>query len=189
MKRKILFMITGLSLALILNSCGGAADPKKSKEYMDLKAELDKLKTGDSTEVANIAAYKKLNDDFMAGKKDDFLNGVADNYLDHNPDTVLSKKQGKEACSEMFVVITGAFTEMSMSYTQIMADGDWVFCHATMSGKNSGPMGPDMPATGKSYKDVEFYEVVKYENGKCAERWGLMDMNTMMAQMGMMEQK
>ena len=189
MKRNILFMIAGISLALFLNSCGGAGDPKKSKAYLELKTELDKLKAGDSTEAANVAAYKKMNDDFMAGKKDDFLNGIADNYLDHNPDTVMSKKPGKEAAAEMFAIITGAFTEMSMTYSHIMASGDMVFSHATMSGKNSGAMGPDMPATGKSYKDVEFYEVVRYENGKYAERWGLMDINTMMAQMGMMGQK
>ena len=188
MIRKISCILTGLSIVLLLNSCGGAGDVKKSKEYLELKAELDKLKASDSTEATNIAAYKKLNDDFMAGKKDDFMAGVADNYLDHNPDTAMSKKQGKEACDEMFTVITSAFTEMSMSYSHIMATGDLVFCHATMSGKNSGPMGPTMPATGKSYKDVEFYEVVRYENGKLAERWGLMDMNTMMAQMGMMGQ-
>jgi predicted SnoaL-like aldol condensation-catalyzing enzyme len=156
---------------------------KKSKEYLALKAELDKMKSGDSLEAANIASYKKLNEDFMNGKKEDFLAGVADNYVDHNPDTMLTKKQGKEACAEGYDIITGAFSGMSMNYVHIYAEGDMVYCHATMTGKNTGPMGPNMPASNGSYKDVDFYEVVRYENGKCAERWGLMDFNTMMAQM------
>lgn len=188
MKRNILFMVLGVSFVLFLFSCGGAGDVKKSKEYLELKAELEKMKANDSTEASNIAAYKKMNEDFMAGKKEDFLAGVADNYLDHNPDTVLSKKKGKEAAAEGFDIITTAFSDMSMGYTHIIASGDMVFAHATMTGKNTGAMGPDMPASGKAYKDVEFYEVVRYENGKCAERWGLMDMNSMMAQMGMMGQ-
>ena len=188
MKKNLTIITLCITLILGLLSCGGAGDPTKSKEYLALKAELDKMKAKDSTEAANIATYKKANDDFMAGKKDDFLSVVADNYVDHNPDTAMSKKQGKASCEEMFTIITSAFSEMSMNYLHISADGNMVFCHATMSGKNTGPMGPNMPASGKAYKDIEFYEVMRFENGKCAERWGLMDMNTMMAQMGMVGQ-
>lgn len=186
MKRNLLIITICLGLVMSLLSCGGSIDPTKSKEYLALKSELDKIKAKDSSETANVNAYKKLNDDFMNGKKDGFLAAIADDYLDHNPDTVMSTKKGKAACEEMFTVITGAFTEMTMNYIHISGDGDLVFCHATMSGKNTGPMGPDMPATNKSYKDVEFYEICRFSNGKLAERWGLMDMNNMLAQMGMM---
>lgn len=179
---KINVTIATLGLAIFLGACGG--DATKSKEYLALKAELDEIKQEDSLESANIAAYKKLNDDFMSGKKEDFLAGIADDYIDHNPDTAMSKKTGKDACAEGYDIISGAFSVMSLTYSHIVAEGDMVFCHATMSGKNSGPMGP-MPATNKFYRDVEFYEVVKYTNGKCAERWGLMDMNTMMFQLSM----
>lgn len=182
MKRNLMIVTVVTSVFMGLMSCGGG-DVKKSKEYLALQAELDKIKSQDSLEAANIAAYKKLNDDFMGGKKEDFLAGVADNYVDHNPDTVMSKKQGKAACEEMYTIVTGAFSEMSMNYVHIYGEGDMVYCHATMTGKNTGPMGPDMPASNGSYKDVDFYEIVRYENGKLAERWGLMDMNTMMAQM------
>lgn len=180
MKRNLFIALTTLSCFLF--ACGG--NVTKSKEYLALKAEMDKVKQQDSLEQANIAAYKKLNDDFMGGRKEDFLAGIADNYIDHNPDTGLTKKSGKEACADGYDIITGAFSEMSLTYTHLVAEGDMVFCHATMSGKNSGPMGP-MPATNKYYKDVEFYEVVKYVDGKCSERWGLMDMNTMMFQLSM----
>lgn len=163
MKGKLFITLTVVSL--FMAACGG--DATKSKEYLALKAEMDKMKQQDSLEQANIAAYKKLNDDFMGGKKEDYMAGIADNYIDHNPDTGLTKKTGKEACAEGYDIINGAFSEMSLTYTHLIAEGDMVYCHATMSGKNSGPMGP-MPATNKYYKDVEFYEVVKYVDGKCA---------------------
>ena len=72
MKRNLFTLVICTALVLGLFSCGGG-DVTKSKEYLALKAELDKRKTEDSTEAANIAAYKKLNDDFMSGKKDEFL--------------------------------------------------------------------------------------------------------------------
>ncbi len=180
MIRKISLMIMGLSLALFLNSCGG--DPTKSKEYVALKAELDKIKSQDSLEAANIASYKKLNDDFCAGKREDFLAGIADNYVDHNPDTMLTKKQGKEACAEGFDGVNGSNSEMKVNYPHMYAEGDYVFAHTSMSGKMSGSMGPGLPTINGSYTDVDFFEVIRYENGKCAERWGLMDVNKMMAQ-------
>lgn len=182
MKRNLLIVTIVTSVFIGLLSCGGG-DVKKSKEYLALKSELDKIKSQDSLEAANIAAYKKLNEDFMAGKKEDFLAGIADNFVDHNPDTAMTKKEGKAACEEGFAIITSAFSDMKMDYPHVMAEGDMVFAHCTMSGKNTGPMGPNMPATNGTYKDVDFYEVVRYENGKCAERWGLMDFNGMLAQM------
>ncbi len=182
MKRNLFFTIVCGMLMIGFTACGGSTDVKKSKAYMDLKAELDKIKAGDSTEAANIAAYKKLNDDFCAGKREDFLAGVADNYVDHNQDTMLTKKQGKEACAEGFDVVNGSNSEMKVNYVHMYAEGDYVFAHTSMSGKMSGSMGPGIPAMNGNYTEVDFFEVIRYENGKCAERWGLMDGAKMMAQ-------
>jgi predicted SnoaL-like aldol condensation-catalyzing enzyme len=183
MKRNLFTLAICAALIVGLFSCSGG-DVKKSKEYLALKAELDKIKSQDSLAEANIATYKKMNDDFMNGEKEDFLDAIADNYVDHNPDTAMTKKTGKAACEEGFDIINSAFSGMSLTYVHIYAEGDMVYCHATMNGKNTGAMGPNMPATNNSYKDVEFYEIAKIENGKCTERWGLMDFQTMMMQLG-----
>jgi predicted ester cyclase len=183
MKRNLMIVTIVTSVFIGLLSCGGG-DVTKSKEYLALKAELDKIKSQDSLEAANIAAYKKMNEDFMNNKKDDFLAALADNYMDHNADTFMTKKTGKAAQEEMITMINAAFTGMTMNYAHIYAEGDMVFSHATMDGKNTGAMGPEMPATGKEYKNVDFYEVVRFENGKVAERWGIMDSYSMMAQLG-----
>src|SRR5687767_4263261 len=181
MKRNLLIVTIVTSVFIGLISCGGG-DITKSKEYLALKAELDKIKSQDSLEAANIAAYKKLNEDFCANKREDFLAGIADNYVDHNQDTMLTKKQGKEACAEGFDVVNQTNTEMKVNYVHMYADGDYVFAHTSMSGKMSGSMGPGMPSMNGTYTDVDFFEVIRYENGKCAERWGLMDGAKMMAQ-------
>lgn len=177
-----LFIATILTIGFVgLISCG-SGDVKKSKEYLALKSELDKIKSQDSLEAANIAAYKKMNDDFCAGKKEEFLAGIADNYVDHNLDTMLTKKQGKESCAEGFDVVNQTNSEMKVSFVHMYAEGDYVFAHTSMSGKMSGSMGPNMPTINGSYSEVDFFEVLRYENGKLAERWGLMDGDKMMAQ-------
>jgi predicted ester cyclase len=169
---------------LALASCGGSGNPKDSKEYKELKAELDRIKAQDSTENAQIEAYKKMNEDFMKGRKDEMLSIVADDYVDHNADTMLTKKKGKEALADMMEMIVAGNSDMAMDYTKISSEGDMVYVFGKMRGKNTGDMGPGMPATNKSY-NVDFFEAVRFENGKIKERWGLMDTYAMMSQLGM----
>jgi predicted SnoaL-like aldol condensation-catalyzing enzyme len=95
---------------------------------------------------------------------------------------MLTKKQGKEACVEGFDIVNGSNSDMKVSYLHMYAEGDYVFAHTSMSGKMNGSMAPGMPTINGSYTDIDFFEVIRYENGKCAERWGLMDGNKMMAQ-------
>jgi len=181
MKTKITMAIV-LSAFLALVSCGGG-DVKNSAEYKNLKASLDKIEKQDSLEKANIEAYKKLNEDFMAGKKDEVMAIYADDYEDHNCDSSMSKKKGKEAMGEMMDWVTATHSNMSMTYDHIYAEDDMVYAHGKMKGKNTGTVDPKYPATNKSF-DVDYFEIVRFKDGKIKERWGLMDSKTAEKQLG-----
>jgi predicted ester cyclase len=66
----------------------------------------------------------------------------------------------------------------------MVAEGDKVMAHVTMTGTNSGPM-MGMPATNKQVS-VDGIDLIMIKDGKATERWGYFDTMKFMAQMGMM---
>lgn len=77
-----------------------------------------------------------------------------------------------------------AFPDLKFTDTKMVAEGDLVAVYSVMTGTNTGPfMG--MKPTGKAVK-VEGFDLVRIENGKVAEHWGVVDEKTMMMQLGMM---
>lgn len=162
-------------------ACQG--DPKASQEYKDLKAELDKIKGGDSLEAANKELYKKIaevNDTTELGQLDTYI--AADFNFHNMPEGMPNGLAGfKELLKGYFTAVPG----MKMDIVHLLAEGDVVMAHIHMTGVNSGAMGPDMPATGKSI-DVDGYDCVRIEGGKVVEYWSVADEKKMMEQMGLM---
>ena len=54
-----------------------------------------------------------------------------------------------------------------------------------MTGTNSGPM-MGMPATNKKMTGIMGIDMMRWENGKFVEHWGLFDEHAMMSQLGLM---
>ena len=78
-----------------------------------------------------------------------------------------------------------AFPDMRVTIDRMVGEGDVVAIYSTMSGTNNGPfMG--MKPTHKPM-EVEGFDLVRFENGKMAEHWGVLDMYGMMAQLGVVK--
>ncbi|MBK5284103.1 MAG: ester cyclase [Bacteroidia bacterium] len=104
-------------------------------------------------------------------------------FLDHNPDPGHSGK-GIEDMKAGFSEFFAEFPDVNFKTNFMMADGDKVMAHVTMTGTNSGAMG-DMPATNKQVS-IDGIDVVVMKDGKAVERWGFFDSRKMMADLGMM---
>ena len=104
-------------------------------------------------------------------------------FLDHNPDQGFSGK-GVDDLKAQFTQMFAAFPDAKVETDFMVAKGDTVISHVTMSATNTGPMGP-MPATNKSFK-VTGIDIVVVKDGKATERWGEFDVMSMMSQLGMM---
>jgi predicted ester cyclase len=180
MKTKAILLFAGLLCALMVTSC--ATDPKESKEYKDLKAELDKIKGQDSLEVANIEIYKRfvaVNDTLKLGDLDAFV--AADLNFHDMPEGMPNGLAGfKELMKGYFISIPN----MEVEIKHIMSEGDLVLAHTGLKGTNTGEsMG--MPATGKSIA-VDAYDCIRIADGKIVEYWSVVDAMKMMMQMGLM---
>ena len=104
-------------------------------------------------------------------------------FVDHNPDQGHSGK-GIDDLKAQFTQMFAAFPDAKVNVDFIIAKGDTVVSHVTMSGTNTGPMGT-MPATNKSFK-INGIDIIVIKDGKATERWGEFDAMSMMSQLGMM---
>ena len=77
-----------------------------------------------------------------------------------------------------------AFPDMKMSANHIVAEGDLVVVHWTVSGTNTQP-GMGFPATGKSMK-TSGMTLFRFKDGKIVEEWNAWCMLSVMRQLGLL---
>lgn len=111
---------------------------------------------------------------------------AADDYfsaglVDHapwpnQPPTVQGFKDGLAEFRE-------AFPDLKADIEHVVTEGDMVVVHLYLSGSHLGPfMGA--PATGKSFK-VEAIDLIRMDDGRIAEHWGLIDTEKLAGQLGL----
>jgi predicted ester cyclase len=69
-----------------------------------------------------------------------------------------------------------------MEPQEMIAENDLLAVRATATGTHDGEF-VGMPASGKRI-EVEFYDLLRFRDGQITEHWGLMDVMTMMQQLG-----
>jgi steroid delta-isomerase-like uncharacterized protein len=106
---------------------------------------------------------------------------VAKDFVDHNPPGP-DIPPGSEGLKQVFATFRSAFPDLRVKVEDQLAEGDKVVSRLTVSGTNQGDfMG--MPATGKS-ASIGVVDILRFDGGKIAERWGEADFMGMMQQLG-----
>jgi steroid delta-isomerase-like uncharacterized protein len=106
-------------------------------------------------------------------------------FTDHNPDPGRTGK-GSDDLKASFKDFFTAYPDIHIKTNFMIAEGDTVMAHVTLTGTNSGASG-NMPATNKQI-NVDGVDVIVLTNGKASERWGFFDVQKMMQQLGMMQE-
>ena len=110
---------------------------------------------------------------------------VAADAVDHQPKPPGYPPETIPALKKFITDWRSAFPDLKITVDKMVGEGDQVVIYSTMTGTNTGSfMG--MKPTGKSIK-VEGFDLVRIENGKMVEHWGVVDNNAMMMQLGMMK--
>ena len=68
-----------------------------------------------------------------------------------------------------------AVSDLRVSVEDIIAEGDKVATHLSVSGKHTGEL-MGIPPSGKEVV-MRVSDIVRIENGKAVERWGVEDMS------------
>jgi steroid delta-isomerase-like uncharacterized protein len=164
--KKFLFVFF-LMLAVLIYSCNNSTSNSMSDQSAANKAKTQQF----YDEVIN-AHNTAMIDSFCTA-----------DFVDHNPDQGHSGK-GIDDLKAQFTQMFTAFPDAKMNVDFIVAKGDTVVSHVTLSGTNTGSMGT-MPATNKSFK-ITGIDIIVVKDGKATERWGEFDTMSMMSQLGML---
>jgi len=106
---------------------------------------------------------------------------VTDDVVDHE-EGLPGQPDGKEGVIFFVNGMRNAFSDLKATASPSLESGDMAAAHVTITGKHTGEfMG--VPATDKSF-EIESVDIIRIEDGKCAEHWGVTDNMALMQQIG-----
>jgi predicted ester cyclase len=103
---------------------------------------------------------------------------VAPNFVDHQP--APGQDPGPAGVKQFVTALRGALSGLQVTVEHMVAEGDLVVAHAACRGKHTGDL-MGIPPSGKDVV-MRVSDLVRIENGKAVERWGVEDMSGVMSQ-------
>lgn len=126
-------------------------------------------------------AYQLISD----GDIDGFGRLVAEGFIEHEETPGLSPT--KEGVLELFRGYRAAFPDMRMDVEDIIASGDRTVSRVKVSGTHDGEF-LGMPPSGRRI-EVPLIDIMRFDDvGLISEHWGVVDMLSMLQQLGAMPQ-
>ena len=127
------------------------------------------------------ATTRRAYDLINAGDIDGFGGLMADDFVEHEEMPGLAPT--KEGVLDMFRRYRAAFPDMQMNAEEVLVSGDRTVTRGTATGTHQGEL-MGMPPSGKRI-EVKFIDIMQFNDaGVVREHWGLMDMLSMMQQLG-----
>lgn len=114
------------------------------------------------------------------GRTDRLADFFSQDAVDHDP--LPGRDAGLEGIEEGVASLRSAFADLGATVEDVIAEGDRVVTRTTITGTHEGEF-LSMAPTGKRVS-VTAVDIVRIENGKLVERWGLLDQMALMRQLG-----
>ncbi len=102
---------------------------------------------------------------------------VAPDYIEHTDGF-----QGVEPFAQQVAAFRAGFPDLHVTIDDLLTDGDRFASRTTVTGTHTGDL-MGMPATGKRIS-VEATDIGRIENGQAKERWGGLNMYSLLTQLG-----
>lgn len=116
-----------------------------------------------------------------SGDIDGFGDLLAEDFVEHEETPGLAPT--KEGVLDFFRMYRAAFPDLRMQPEELLVSGNKTVIRARVTGTHQGEL-MGMPATGKSV-DVKLIDIMQFDDaGMVREHWGLVDMLSMMQQLG-----
>ena len=98
---------------------------------------------------------------------------VAPTFVDHQP--APGQAPGSGGIKQFVTAMRAAVTGLQVTVEHMVAEGDKVVAHVSIRGKHTGEL-MGVPPSGKDVV-MRVSDLVRIENGKAVERWGVEDMS------------
>jgi steroid delta-isomerase-like uncharacterized protein len=127
-------------------------------------------------------AYQILADGLASGNLDAIDDLVAPDIRDHNPDP--GQGPGRDGIKAWFRDLGRAFPDLEIRVDDLIAEDDKVVARTRLVGTHAGEF-QGIPATRREVQ-TQVIDILRIEDGRVVERWGLADQAGMMQQLGVL---
>jgi steroid delta-isomerase-like uncharacterized protein len=104
---------------------------------------------------------------------------VSEAFIEH--EETPTDADGRDGLHELFTAMHDAFSDFAITIEDMVAEGDKVFVRGTIQGiQRAEFLG--IPSKGKPML-VPVADVLRFEEGRIVEHWGLMDTGQLMEQL------
>jgi steroid delta-isomerase-like uncharacterized protein len=124
--------------------------------------------------------YERVNAAIRTGNMSLLDDVLLPDAVDHDP--VPGQRPGREGIKAAFAEAREAFPDFQMTVEDMIAEGDKVACRLTVRMTHRGPF-LGIPATGKNVS-LPVIDVLRFVDGRLAERWGVVDNLALLTQLG-----
>ena len=108
---------------------------------------------------------------------------VTDDVIEHEQG-LPGQPEGKEGVVFFVNTVRAAFSDIKATVGPSLESGDLACAQVTLTGRHTGDwMG--VPASDRPY-EIQSIDIIRIEDGKCAEHWGVTDNISLMMQIGAM---
>ena len=127
------------------------------------------------------ATTRRAYDLINAGDLDGFGELIAEDFVEHEETPGLAPT--KQGVIELFRMYRAAFPDLEMHAEEVLVSGNKTVARVRGTGTHQGEL-MGMQPTGKSI-DVQLIDIMQFNDaGLMSEHWGLVDMFSMMQQLG-----
>jgi steroid delta-isomerase-like uncharacterized protein len=114
------------------------------------------------------------------GNLDNIGELVTDDIVDH--EAFPGQADGIEGVRQFAEMMGSAFSDLKVTVGPSLESGELASARVSITGRHTGEfMG--VPASDKQF-EIESIDIIRIEDGKCAEHWGVTDNIALMQQIG-----
>jgi steroid delta-isomerase-like uncharacterized protein len=131
--------------------------------------------------MSNADTMRRMFELVCAGDIDGFCDGLAEDFVEHEAGPGMEPT--KAGTRELFTALVASYPDLRFDPEDVLESGEKVVARSRITGTNKNDfMG--MPATGKRI-DIQAIDIVRFgDDGLAHEHWGVMDMLSLMQQIG-----
>lgn len=128
-----------------------------------------------------VATMLRIYELINTGDIDGFGDLLADDFVEH--EEIPGLEPTREGVTQMFRMYRAAFPDLHMELEEALPSGDKVVGRVRATGTHTGEAFMGIPASGKRI-DTQLIDIMRIEDGRAREHWGVMDALSMMQQLG-----
>lgn len=123
---------------------------------------------------------KALDEGQVLGRMDTFYDLFDPGFVDHTP--LPGSSATREGMRHLYIALRDAFPDLHATTEIEQSEGDLITVRRTFEGTHTGTAIMRVPTSGRAVR-FEAMDIVRVSRGKITERWGVMDLESLLLQL------